>query len=235
MHPAALTPWIDARHLDDDVLRGYREAFAADPARMQVLEGFLRPEVAERLAAFMASEADFSPEWGLYSAEGGVDEATWEAAPEEDRFFRFGKLRGIRPEAALSDNALTYMRFRSFVTEPAFRELFEAITGLELGPSDDFGLHAFHAGDFLLDHDDANKDRRVALVMYLTPGWRPEFGGALLMRDAGGGERRFHAAFNSLAVFDTTAGSTHLVERVEEAAGDLARRTFGGWFPNRAA
>ncbi len=230
-----LAPWIAERHLDERALAGYRASFADDPAKMLLLPDFLRPEVAGRLAGFLASDADFSTEYGLYSADGGVPREAWEKAPEEDRFFRFAKLRNVKPEAALSDNSLTYMRFRAFVTEPAFRELFEAITGLPLGPSDDFGAHAFHVGDFLLDHDDANKDRRLALVMYLTPGWQPGYGGALRMEDPEGSARAFEATFNGLAVFDTIAGTTHRVEPVREPAGDLARCTFGGWFPNPPA
>jgi len=232
MDTERLGAWIDARHLDDAALAGYRAAFAADPAKMLMVRDFLRAEVAERLAGFMAHDADFATEYGLRSQETGVGAEAWEAAPKDDRFFRFGKLRGIKPEAALSDDALSYMRFRTFVTEQPFHDLFEAMTGLPLGASDDFGLHAFRAGDFLDDHDDANKDRRVALVMYLTPGWQPEFGGALFMEDPGGNVRRFDAGYNSLAVFDTRAGTTHRVGVVDGDAGDLARHTFGGWFPN---
>ena len=205
---------------------------AADPAKMIVIRNFLVEHVADRLAAFMAEDAEFTLEHGLYSSDEGVTADRWAAAPESDRFFRFGKLAGTKPEAMLSDNALTYMRFRSFVTERSFHDFFQGLTGLELGTSDDFGLHAFGVGDFLLDHDDANKNRRVALVMYLTPRWRPQYGGALFMDDAQGNERRTDAEFNSMAVFDTLAGTKHHVGVVEEAAGDRQRRTFGGWFPN---
>jgi 2OG-Fe(II) oxygenase superfamily len=230
-----LRPWIDEAHLDPEAVQAHRAAFEADPARLVMLERFLRPDLADRLAGFFASEAEFSREHGLYSADRSVDAEMWEAAPDDDRFFRYDKLTGIKPDAALADGSLTYMRFRSFVTEPAFRAYFEELTGLALGPSDDFGGHAFRVGDFLRDHDDANKDRRLAIVLYLTPGWEPSYGGALVMADPGGGVRRFEATFDTLAVFDTLAGTTHHVEPVEEAAGDLARRTFGGWFPNPPA
>lgn len=232
MDTERLAPWIADRHLDDATVAGYARDLASDPARMLLLNDFLRPEVAARLAGFFETDADFHLEHGLYSVEGSVPAETWDGAPAEDRFFRYRKLRSAKPEAALSDNAITYMRFRAFVTEPAFREYCEAMTGLALGPSDDFGAHAFHAGDFLLDHDDANRDRRLALVFYLSPGWQPEFGGALRMQDPSGEARLFPATFNSLAVFDTLAGTRHRVETVDERAGDLARCTFGGWFPN---
>jgi hypothetical protein len=231
----ALRPWIAAAHLEPAAIDAHRAAFEADPAKLVMLEGFLRREVADDLAEFFASGAEFSREYGLYSADRGVSPDEWERAAEDDRFFRYGKLTGIKPEAALSDGALTYMRFRSFVTEPPFRAFFEELTGLELGPSEDFGGHAFQVGDFLRDHDDANKDRRLAIVLYLTPGWDGAYGGALVMEDPGGGVRRFDATYDSLAVFDTLAGTTHRVEPVADAAGDRERRTFGGWFPNPPA
>ena len=87
-------------------------------------------------------------------------------------------------------------------------------------------------GDFLLAHDDANRDRRLALVMYLTPGWSEACGGALHMTAADGTTDVTSADYNSIVFFDTLAGSTHRVGTIEPAAGQLARRTFGGWFPN---
>ena len=228
----ALGRWIRDEHLEEEALAGYRAARAAHPARMIVLQDVLVPEAADRLAGFLADGAVFTTERGLYSTEEGVDEETWEAAPDRDRFFRFGKISGQRPEAMLSDEMLTYLQWRGFVTEEPFRRWCEAVTGLALGPSDDFGCHAFEVGDFLLAHDDANRDRRLALVLYLTPGWQPAFGGALSMTAADGTTERTEAAFNSMAVFDTTAGSSHRVERIEDAAAGTARRTFGGWFPD---
>jgi hypothetical protein len=228
----ALSRWIRPEHLDEEACSRYRDAMAAHPARMLVLHDLLVPEAADQLATFLAEGAVFNVEHGLYSTDGDVDPATWEAAPAEDRFFRFGKLSGQRPEAMLSDSMLTYLQWRTFVTEEPFRRFFESATGLALGPSDDFGCHEFNVGDFLMAHDDANRSRRLALVLYLTPGWEPSFGGALSMTAADGTTERTEATFNSMAVFDTTAGSSHRVERIEEAAAGTARRTFGGWFPD---
>lgn len=228
----ALSAWIQPQHLTDDAVAGYRATFEAHPAHMVVLRDLLIEPAADRLAAFLATEALYEIEHGLYSRHDGVDAGAWEAAPQEDRFFRFGKLSGQRPEAMLSDNMLTYLSWRSFVTEAPLRGFFESLTGMPLGASDDFGCHEFRVGDFLRAHDDANRDRRVALVMYLTPAWRTEFGGALSMTATDGSVDRVEAAFNTMVVFDTRAGSSHHIERIDDSAGDEARRTFGGWFPN---
>jgi hypothetical protein len=228
----ALRAWIAPSHLEDDALAGYRASMSADPARMIVLADVLTGEAASAIGTFLREGAQYGVEHGLYSRTEGVEASAWEAAAEDDRFFRFGKLAGTRAEAALDPSTLTYLRWRMFVTQPAFHDFFEALTGIALGPSDDFGAHRFGEGDFLKDHDDDNKDRRVAFVTYLTPEWRPEFGGALFMQDAAGGVQRVESMFNTMVVFDVAAGTSHHVGTIDPAAGDHARYTFGGWFPN---
>jgi hypothetical protein len=228
----ALRPWIADGHLDDAALERYRREMEGHPARMIVLTEVLTPDAATSLSTFLRDGAEYGVEHGLYSHPGPEDAGAWEAAPESDRFFRYGKLAGIRPEAALDPATLTYMRWRTFVTQPPFHDFFAALTGLTLGASDDFGVHRFSVGDFLKDHDDENKNRRVAFVMYLTPHWRQEFGGALHMRDRSGDVHLVESMFNTMVVFDVAAGSTHHVGRIEDDAGEHARLTFGGWFPN---
>jgi hypothetical protein len=228
----ALGRWIQPQHLTKEAVSDARHAMATHPAKMVVLRDFLLEPAARRLAAFLEDGATYTVEHGLYTVEGPVPADRWDAAPPQERFFRFGKLTGQRPEAMLSDDMLTYLQWRSFVTEPPFHDLFQDIAGVPLGVSDDFGCHEFNVGDFLLAHDDANKNRRIALVMYLTPAWRPEHGGALYMTAADGTADTTQAEFNSIAIFDTLAESSHRVGKIEPAAGTLARRTFGGWFPN---
>jgi hypothetical protein len=228
----ALRAWIGAEHLDAGALQGYRKRLESHPARMIVLTDVLAGQPATALATFLQHGAEYGVEHGLYSHPGAAEPSAWEAAPEPDRFFRYGKLAGTRPDAALDPSTLTYLKWRAFVTQPAYHDFFEELTGITLGPSDDFGVHRFAVGDFLKDHDDENKNRRVAFVIYLTPDWRREYGGALLMADRSGDVHRVDSMFNSMVVFDVSAGSTHHVGRIEEVAGDHARYTFGGWFPN---
>jgi hypothetical protein len=229
----ALEPWIDERHLDEGDLTRHRDAFGSHPARLVLVRDLLRSDAADRLARFVAEDAAFATEYGLYSNESGVTREEWEGASDQDRFFRFGKMSGPRPESAFSDGTMAYVRFRKFAGEPAFRGLMEALTGIELGPTENFGVHAFRAGDYLRDHDDNSGGRRLAFVLYLSPGWTGDLGGELTMVDAGGGVTTVPPAYNSMVVFDATAGSRHRVEPVLPAAGDRARCTFGGWFPDR--
>ena len=221
---------IDPRHLGDGAIASYRTSFQDHPSNLVVLSDFLVPELAHRLTEFLTREAEFYTEYGLYSVDDAVDEATWESAPEDDRFFRMGKLAGTRPEALMSANAVAYLRFRKVFQDDDFRGFWELATGLELAASDDFGVHAMQAGHYLRPHSDDNKNRRLALVLYLSPEWRPEFGGALVVNDPAGGSTRIEPAYNSVVAFDVLTNTSHLVLPVGPSAGESARLTIGGWY-----
>ena len=226
-----LVAWIDPRHLDDATLGTYRQRFADHPARMVVLDGFLVEEVAARLSLFLRDEGEFCPEHGLYSAhDGAVAAETWHEAPESDRFFRYGRLVGTPPEFMLSPNALTYLQFRHAFQSHAFRAFFEQVSGLALGSSDDFGAHRMVDGDYLRPHADDNRNRRLALVLYLTPGWEPAMGGSLHLVDASGGDTTIGATYNRLVAFDVLADTLHHVDPVTGPA----RLSIGGWYPQPA-
>lgn len=233
---SALEALIQPRHLSAASVASCRSAFEAHPASFWVLEDFLVPQLAESLSTFLSEEAAIETEFGLYSIEGHkVDEDTWLAAPEEDRFFRYGRLVGIPTEFQFSPNSLAYLRFRnSFQTDDVLRMFFEASTGLDLSRSDDFGSHSMGRGDFLKDHDDSDRNRRLALVLYLSPGWTPELGGSLRIVAADGQTWTVEPKYNSLVAFDTLAGTIHQVERVSDAAGVSRRLTIGGWYHSRA-
>jgi Rps23 Pro-64 3,4-dihydroxylase Tpa1-like proline 4-hydroxylase len=228
----ALASLIQRQHLADDAISSYQSAFQSHPARFAVIEEFLVPDTAARLSEFLRGEAQFETEYGLYSVEDRkVDENEWKAALHEDRFFRFSKLVGTRPEFQLSRNSFTYLTFRtSFQKDDDLRTFFEDVTGIELAASDDFGSHSMEAGDFLKAHDDNNRNRRLALVLYLSPDWTPEYGGTLHILDRDGNESVVEAKYNSLVAFDTIAETRHYVAPITQAAGGRKRLTIGGWY-----
>lgn len=226
-----LEAWISAPHLEDAAIAGYRKAFASHPARLVVIRDFLVPAVAERLSRFLSSEAEYKPEYGLASVEGGVSEDAWRSAPDEDRFFRLGKLVGTPAQFQASPNALTYLQFRMTFQRPEFRAFFEAVTGMSLGWSDDFGAHAMGDGDFLRPHSDDNLNRQIALVLYLTPGWKAAYGGVLEVQHQDGASTVIHPDFNSLVAFDVLSAPTHLVTPIRAPTGGPTHRlTIGGWY-----
>ena len=222
--------WIQPQHLDDEALEAVRSSFQSHPGKVVVLRNVLLEPIAERLAKFLSQEAQFAPEQGLYSIEGAVSDEQWSSAPDEDRLFRLSRLAGIPNEFQLGGNALTYLRFRQTFQRPEFEKFFESITGLPLGASDDFGVHSMSPGDFLKPHSDDIRNRRVALVIYLSPDWEPRYGGSLHVTDSGGGETVIEAEYNSMVVFDVIADTTHFVAQIEDAAGERRRLTIGGWY-----
>ena len=54
-----LDSWIQSQHLEPQALDTYRRAFGSHAARLVVLKDFLVPQVADRLARFLTSEAEF--------------------------------------------------------------------------------------------------------------------------------------------------------------------------------
>ena len=233
----ALTTLVAQHHLSEEAVRAYRSKFESTPARFVVIEDFLQPAVAERLNRFLDSEAEYATEYGLYDVEDRkVDEQEWSAADEQARFFRFSKLVGTPPQYQLSQNSLTYLRLRStFMGDDDLRRFFEEVTGMPLGASDDFGSHAMKAGDYLRPHDDDNRNRVLALVLYLSPDWEPDYGGSLRIVEPGGEELTVEARFNSLVAFDTRAGTQHYVVPINERAGSRKRLTIGGWYHDPSA
>ena len=225
-----LETWIQPQHLDPAALDTSRDCFASHPARLVVLQNFLVPQMAQRLAQFLEKEAEFAPEFGLYSHEGAVNEDAWTAAEEPDRFFRLGKLVRTPAHFQMSPNALTYLQFRKAFQRPELRAFFEAISGLPLGWSDDFGSHAMAQGDFLRPHSDSDRHRRLALVIYLSQDWESHFGGALHVIDQRSEVAVIEPHFNSVIAFDVLAAPAHLVTPITQAAGERRRLSIGGWY-----
>jgi hypothetical protein len=221
---------IDARHVSVATLEEYRFAFAHHPARLVFIREFLDPDLADRLNHFLTQEADYYTEHGVYSVDGPVEEATFRAADDADRFFRMSKLADTKPEFRMSLNALAYLKFRTTLGQAGFVSFFEAVARTRLRSTDDVGVHSMGIGDFLRPHSDANKDRQLAFVIYLSQAWKPEFGGVLEVLDCEGGVTRIVPEFNSVVAFDVLADSQHLITPITDAAGPTTRVTIGGWY-----
>jgi Rps23 Pro-64 3,4-dihydroxylase Tpa1-like proline 4-hydroxylase len=225
-----LAAWIQPQHLEPATLARYRDSFGAHPARLIVLTDFLVDGAAERLNRFLESEAEYQAEYGSYSSERAITEAEWLAADEADRFFRLRKLVATPQRFRMSPNALTYLQFRKAFQSADMRAFFETISGLALGWSDDFGAHLMIEGDFLRPHSDDNRDRRLALVMYLSKEWRREHGGMLRLTHRDGAFTEVEPRYNTMIAFDVLASPAHVVHEVTAAPDSWRRLTIGGWY-----
>jgi Rps23 Pro-64 3,4-dihydroxylase Tpa1-like proline 4-hydroxylase len=223
--------WIQEQHLQPGAIGGYREEFTSHPARLLVIGDFFKSDRAERLARYLAEDLEYERKFGLYSSEEPVSEEDWERADPSDRFFRYSQPTRVRPESQLSPNTLLYMQFKAGFADPQFRQFFERIAGTPLAyASDDIGAHAMVTGDFMGSHDDDNRGRQLAIIIYLSPGWMPDYGGALRIMGSAIGTIDIPPAFNSMAMFDVGAGTTHQVVPVTSGADGQVRRTIGGWY-----
>jgi Rps23 Pro-64 3,4-dihydroxylase Tpa1-like proline 4-hydroxylase len=225
-----LESWIQPQHLEDQALERYRNAFSSHPAGLVVLKEFLVGQLARKLSQFLTNEAEFKPEYGLYSIEGPVQEEKWLVSQEQDRFFRLRKMVGTPKQFQMSPNALSYLQFRKTFQRPEFRAFFEVISRLSLGWSDDFGAHSMVQGDYLRPHSDDNCNRQLAVVIYLTQGWRRDFGGLLRVIHEDGNLTEIEPEYNSMIAFDVLTAPAHLVLPIEPAAGQRQRLSIGGWY-----
>ena len=220
-----LGSWIQPHHLEHSALEEYRRTFTTHPARLIYLKNFLMPEVAKRLSNFLSQEAIFRPEFGIYSSEEAVTEEQYDAAPDVERFFRMRRMVGTHPQFTMSPNALTYVRFRQLFQHREFKAFFETISNLALASSEDFGSHLMLAGDFLRPHNDNNKNRQLALVIYLSPGWERHRGGNLHVFNSHVSSEVI-PEYNSMVAFDVLVSATHEVSVIDNGM----RFSIGGWY-----
>lgn len=109
------------------------------------------------------------------------------------------------------------------------RKLFRLITGAQDIRFADAQATAFSPGDFLTGHDDRfpGKDRRAAYVLSLTPTWRIEWGGLLMMHgDEEVATRAYAPLLNVLTLFRVP--QMHSVSEVSRAA-PFRRYSVTGW------
>jgi hypothetical protein len=231
-----LTAWIHPRHLDHQVVQVYCRAFTRHPVRILVLKDFLVYKIAERLSHFLSCEARFKSSYGLYSRahkDGNVSDVskeTWLEAEEHNRFYRWSDYIGIFDEFRLSSNLLLFQNFLLAFRGNDFKKFFEEVSGLRFGPSPLLNAYSYKTGDFLGSHTDDVKSKRLSFVLYLSANWERRFGGILHLNDRTGDIIRIEPDYNSLVIFDVTAGTEHFVSPVEACAGEKARLTISGWF-----
>jgi len=197
-----LSTWVDDRHLTRDL------AVAGPLDRSIVIHEFLRQPIAERARAFLQDDVA--------------------CRIESDPLYQFHVIAGLRPDARIGSNLVTYLKLRKALSDPRFAAFIEQQIGIDLGPGD-FDAHVMRGGDFLAPHTDAIGDRSVAAVLFLSPEWPPSFGGALRIEADRGECWTIEPRFNTFVAFDVTTGRTHAVDRVE-APVTSARLSISGWF-----
>lgn len=116
-----------------------------------------------------------------------------------------------------------------FLNSPAFINFIKSVTADETINFADAQATRFRRNHFLTQHDDnvAGKNRRVAYVLNLTRGWRPDWGGALQFFDGQGHvEQAYMPTYNALNLFSVP--QAHSVAYVTPFA-NLPRLSITGW------
>lgn len=221
-----LSSWIQAKHLKEKALATYCKTSTTHPTRLVVLRNFLLNDIALNLSRFLSRDAEFKQDYAVVGKY--VSKGEWLKAAESRRIFRFAKIVEPRRRRGFNPEYRPYLDFVHALRSECFRRLFEGVSGLRLGPVSLAGPHSMRRGDFMGPHVDRGENRRLAFVIYLTSGWRKNFGGTLVVLDHSEKQYRVKAEYNSVACFD--AGAGHYVTKIENAAGERARLTIGGWF-----
>jgi Rps23 Pro-64 3,4-dihydroxylase Tpa1-like proline 4-hydroxylase len=113
-------------------------------------------------------------------------------------------------------------------TEPVLSILRRITGATDINYADAQGT-AYSPGDFLTGHDDSfeGKNRRAAYVLSLTPVWRLEWGGLLVMHGQGDDPARaWMPEMNLMTIFNV--GQMHSVSEVTRAAA-YRRYSITGW------
>lgn len=232
---AQLGSLIQSQHLEPESVENNAARFSSDPAKLIVLDNFLIDDVIEGLNRFLTRDVVFEVLYGLYSkgygagSIPGVARQDWLNAKDEERFFRFRQLAHVVPESPESPGLQTAEQFFNALRTSIAREYFEAVSGLRLGGVK-INAYSYRKGDFLRLHSDNDELKRLAFVLYLSPDWEARFGGELNVIALDGTRRTIEARYNSLILFDVTAGTEHYVSQIKSSAGKRQRLSIGGWY-----
>lgn len=232
-----LGSWIQPQHLNEDAMRGYREAFQSHPVNLLVLKDFLHDHVSSALSIFINEEAEVEILYGLNSAaeknpnhSASVSEEEWLKANDDDRFFRLRKFTRLAAGKRLTANFAVYLKFLSAFKDRRFKAFFESLTGLIFDlNSETYHFYTFKKGDYLRPHSDQIGDYSLAFMLYLSPEWESRFGGTLNINLPDRGTLKLVPEFNNLVLFNVEAQAMHYVSMIKDCAEDRGRSAFSGW------
>lgn len=140
------------------------------------------------------------------------------------KYKNFNTTKNSNLKKSIQDERNFPLLFRSIFREFNSRQFLlflETLTGIEnLIPDPYFlggGIHSSKKGGFLNIHTDFNwhhklqLHRRVNVLIYLSKGWKKEFGGSLELWNKSKTKKivEFPPDFNSCVIFDTSAVSNH--------------------------
>lgn len=202
---------------------GLVESFqAAEPFNHVVIDNFFEPEIAEGLAKEFP-EFD-SKVWWEYDNPIEIKKACniWDKFPK-----------------------LTYSVF-TYLNSPEFVAKIATLVGDPLFPDPGLnggGWHTHRPGGKLNTHLDYSihpklgLERRVNLIVYMQPNWRPEWGGSLGLwapdtdgRTPGELKVQIPCLFNRAVIFDTSQNSWHGLPEPVKSPDGICRNSIATYY-----
>jgi Rps23 Pro-64 3,4-dihydroxylase Tpa1-like proline 4-hydroxylase len=218
------------------------EAFARDGVVR--IRNFLPDDVAASLHAHLRGREDWRQVFNSGDQFFELDRTTRAAMPPEQRAeldtaiyagartgfqYRFETIRVPDAPDERSADGSALADLAQWLSTGSARDFLRRVTGSDDIDFADAQGTAYSPGDFLTGHDDAfeGKNRRAAYVLSLTPVWRLEWGGLLIMHGDGDEPGRAYAPeMNVLTLF--RVGQMHSVSEVTRAAA-YRRYSITGW------
>lgn len=211
------------RPLDPDAL--HLQARTADPFPHLLIDDFLAPDFARSVAESFPSFNDALRMGDSFKA---VNEYRKVQVTDSSRF--------AEPVAKLNEA----------LAAPEFLELLGHVFSIPKLVADDKlaggGIHQTGARGHLDVHVDFNYlrerqlHRRLNILVYFNPGWRPEWGGNIELwdREVKVCKRSFSPVFNRCVIFETSGQSFHGVSAVT-CPENVARKSFAAYYYTREA
>jgi len=162
------------------------------------------------------------------SKKSELDDAIYAGARESFQY-RYETIRMADDQAAREAIGDPIASVALDLSAGATRDLLRTVTGSPKIEFADAQATAYSPGDFLTGHDDcfAGKNRHAAYVLNLTPIWRIEWGGLLIMHGKEGNPSlAYPPAMNVLTLF--RVGQMHSVSEVTRSAA-YRRYAITGW------
>ncbi len=163
----------------------------------------------------------------------GLQSGVWEGA-RDDFAFMYGCYPLMDEDLKKKNPGLYLYQWVEFINSGGFLDFIRGVTGLETLVRADAQATWYRKGQFLTlhnDYDPSDEGKRVAYVLSLSRGWRPDWGGILQFYDDDFNvEAGFLPRFNSLSMFKTP--QNHSVTYVTPFCGNK-RLSITGWFRDK--
>ena len=227
--------YINQHYLLPEEVSRTAENFIRSDISLLRLPNFLVSKFALSCSRFLSCDTTYTNTYGIFSKQPPtVNEATWLASTEEERFFFYQILNGTKSEA-ISLNAMNFLKLRKLLRSEFFRSYIASLTELNLVSTSAMLVHRMHKGHYLKRHNDRSHNRKLAFILYMSPDWLPECGGELKIVDNQGFETSVQPCYNSLVLFDVSKHQYHYVSEVLDSSEQMpnhrnGRISINGWF-----